>query len=364
MRTVRVRTKQDPYNVYVGWDILKDTGRLLKEKAKGRKIMIVSNKKVFGLHGAVLKRSLEKKFETSLCLLPDGEKYKNMNSLEKVYYACAKNKLDRYSLIIAFGGGVIGDTAGYAAATYMRGIDFVQAPTTLLAQVDSSIGGKTGIDMPFGKNMVGAFYQPVFVIADTKTLKTLEKKEFENGMAEAVKHGIIRDRTYFEFLKKEKEGILEVRKNEIMHLVKRSVEIKASIVSEDEREVSGLRAILNYGHTVGHAIEAAQEYKGLKHGQAVAAGAVIAAGIAEKSGLCSAETRNEQIKVFNSFNLIKPLKKVKISSILKRIYNDKKNKDGKIRFILTKKIGCATLIETVEKDTIKQEIRHFMAGRY
>jgi len=352
-KKIRVRAGEKPYDIYIGSGIIGDTGELLKNRAPGKKVLVVSNRKVFGYYGEKVLRGLKKYFEVFVCLLPDGEKHKTLKSAEKVYDACAKNGLDRYSTIVALGGGVIGDTAGFAAATYMRGIGLVHVPTTVIAQVDSSIGGKTGVDTKAGKNLVGAFYQPDFVISDILALKTLSDTEFKNGLAEVIKHGIIMDAPYFYFLKKNHDAIKQRKPRVLIKVIERSARLKSAVVEKDEKEKTGLRAALNYGHTIGHAIEAAAGYKRYKHGQAVVLGMAAAASMAYHKKICSKQTVELQIQMFNLFNLIKPLKNIKTGSILKRLYNDKKVKNGKIRFILTKKIGCVTFIKNVSLTTIK-----------
>lgn len=358
MKAIKVNLKNNPYMVYVGRGILGLAGRLLRPLTKGNRVMIVSNKKVFGLHGAKLEKSLKKYFKCSVFLIPDGEEYKTMATVCSILEACAGHGLDRSSTIVALGGGVVGDIAGFAASAYMRGINLVQAPTTLLAQVDSSIGGKTGVDLKYGKNLAGAFYQPKFVLADVLTLKTLDREEFKNGLAELIKHGIIMDAPLFARLKRNVKKVISVDVKEMEYVVRKSVADKARIVEKDERE-KGIRAILNYGHTVGHAIEAAGGYKAYTHGQAVVIGMVIAARIAYKMGICGKNTVNQQIQVLNSFNLIKPLKKVKIDSIIKRMFSDKKALNGKIRFILTNKIGRVKLVESIQIKRIKEELVFF-----
>ncbi|MCE5299902.1 MAG: 3-dehydroquinate synthase [Spirochaetia bacterium] len=358
METIRVTVKNSPYDICVGSGILKNAGKLMKPVVRGKKVMIVSNRTVYSLYGAALKKTLSKYFTVSVHLMPDGEKYKTLASVEGILNDCAFYGLDRRSAIAALGGGVVGDTAGFAAAIYMRGIQAVQVPTSLLAMFDSSIGGKTGVDMKAGKNLAGAFHQPAIVIADTDTLDTLPEREYINGMAEVIKHGFIMDPKLFKFIKNRKSEILKREKSAVLYIVGRSAADKAKIVSSDEREMSGIREILNYGHTIGHAIEAEGGYKLLKHGEAVALGMAAAVRIAKKTGLCSQKTLNEQINMLNSFNLIKPLKNLKISNILKRMLNDKKTMDGKIRFVLTSEIGHAKLVSSVPISIIKNEVKN------
>lgn len=358
MAVINVSLKQNPYRIHTGAGILGKAGQLLKPLTRGNSVLIVSNKKVYGLHGKKLMKSLKRHFKCSVFLIPDGERFKTMEVVTDILNACAKNKLDRSSTIVALGGGVVGDVAGFAAAVYMRGINVMQVPTTLLAQVDSSVGGKTGVDLIYGKNLAGSFHQPLLVLADVLTLKTLDMEEYKNGLSEAIKHGLIMDAPYFLYIKKNKEAILSRKVSAMQKLVDGSIRDKAKIVEQDEKE-KGLRAILNYGHTVGHAIEAEGGYKSLKHGQAIVIGMIIAARLAYSLKICNKSVLNEQIQVFNSFNLIKPLKNLKINNIIKRLYMDKKAINGKIRFILTNKIGCVRLIESVEIKRIKEELLYF-----
>jgi len=358
LAVISVSLKQNSYKIHTGAGILGKAGGLLKPLTRGKKVMIVSNKKVYGLYGVKLKNSLKRHFTCHVHLIPDGEKYKTIETVTGILNACARRGLDRSSVIVALGGGVVGDIAGFAAAVYMRGINVVQVPTTLLAQVDSSVGGKTGVDLKYGKNLAGMFHQPLFVLSDVLTLKTLDKEEFNNGLAEAIKHGIIMDAPYFLYLKRNRGAIEKRKVKALLRVVDGSVKDKAEIVEKDEKE-KGIRAILNYGHTVGHAIEAAGGYKALKHGQAIVIGMIIAARLAYRLGICNKSVLNEQIHMFKSFNLIKPLKNLKINSILKRLYNDKKALNGKIKYILTNKIGCVRLIESIEIKRIKEELLFF-----
>jgi 3-dehydroquinate synthase len=360
LKKINFDLKENPYTVYVGSGIIGETGGLLEKNMDGRRVMVVSNKKVFGLHGKKLVKSLKQRFECSVHLMPDGERFKTMRTVEGILEACASNGLDRHSAIVALGGGVVGDVAGFAAAVYMRGIKVVHVPTTLLSQVDSSVGGKTGVDLKAGKNLAGAFHQPLFVLADTQLLLTLDEREFNNGMAEVIKHGIALDREYFDYII-DNAGKIKARENTILEqLVLGSVRLKASVVVPDEKETRGLRALLNYGHTVGHAIEAAGGYRLLKHGEAIAAGMLVAANTAKSLGICGDSAVKSQINALKSFNLIKPLKNLEKDLIIKRIFSDKKAKDGKIRFVLTKDIGCAILIESIDIIVLKRELDRFL----
>ncbi len=359
MKMIKADIGKSSYNIYIYSGISAKTGALLKEKVRGKKVLLISNKKIYSLHGAKLKKTLDAYFDCKVLLIPDGEKYKNIKTLQSIYAACAKAGLDRSSAIVGFGGGVIGDLAGFAAATYMRGITLAHVPTTLLAQVDSAIGGKTGFDLPEGKNLVGAFYQPALVVSDTEFLKTLSESEYRNGLAEVVKYGIISDKTFFEYLEKNSKAILKRNQQEIKYLVGKSAEIKVMVVSKDEKETTGGRAILNYGHTLGHAIEAAAKYKGYKHGEAIAIGMLMAAGISKEAGYCNTATVKRQENLLKQYKLIKPLKKLEKKVIVAHLRSDKKARDGKIGFVFMNEIGTAVFEQNADMRVINKELAKF-----
>ena len=263
-----------------------------------------------------------------------------------------KSKFDRSSLLIALGGGVIGDITGFVASTYMRGIRFIQVPTTLLSQVDSSVGGKTGVNHPLGKNMIGTFYQPSLVVIDINTLKTLPHREFLSGMSEVIKYGIIADRKLFDYLQTNREDILSFG-DSIIHIIKRSCEIKADVVSKDEQE-AGLRAILNFGHTIGHAIETVTGYKKYLHGEAIAIGMCAAAELAVKSGILNAKETAHIRKLIESYNLpVMIPDDLKASELIEAMEIDKKVTAGKIKFILPETIGAVRIEDDVNRQLIK-----------
>src|SRR4030065_1490347 len=272
MEKVRVELGERSYDIFIGKNILRNIGGSLKSFGLSPKIAIVSNPTVYPLYGAVVEKSLKKAaFDVLSVSIPDGEEYKDLLCAEHVFNILLKAKLDRSSALVALGGGVIGDITGFAASTYMRGISYIQVPTTLLAQVDSSVGGKTGVNHRLGKNMIGTFWQPRLVWIDAETLKTLPERELLSGIAEAIKYGVIQDKELFDFLEVNRDKILNLNKDALTHIIKRSCEIKAEVVSKDERE-AGLRAILNYGHTIGHAIETVTEYKKYLHCEGVGIG--------------------------------------------------------------------------------------------
>lgn len=355
LKTVRVQLKERSYEILIGAKTLQRLGLRLKE-FRPSKIAIVSNKTIFPLYkDAVLNSMNEHGLTPEVFLIPDGEEYKDLVWASFLYGELLKKRFDRDSLLVALGGGVVGDLTGFAASTYMRGIKYVQVPTTLLAQVDSSVGGKTGVNHELGKNMIGTFYQPSLVLIDTDTLKTLPQREFSAGMAEIIKYGVIADREFFDLLKADAKDILS-RGSRIIKVIKRSCEIKARVVSEDERE-SGLRAILNFGHTIGHAVETATEYKRFLHGEAIAIGMCAASKIAVKMGLLK-EKDAERIKhLVKLYKLpVDVPKDINASEILSAMEIDKKVKDGKIRFILPESIGKVRIEDSVTREVIREAL--------
>ncbi len=344
MQKIRLDLGDRSYNIMIDSGFLSDIGKNLLKFDFSKKICLVSNPTVFSIYGDIVCRSIrDEGFELAELLIPDGEEYKSLASVEEIYDGMLKARLDRKSVLVALGGGVIGDMAGFAAATYMRGIDFVQVPTTLLAQVDSSVGGKTGVNHPLGKNMIGAFWQPRLVWIDTDTLKTLPRREFLSGLAEVIKYGVIWDEGFFRFLEASVDGVLGHDKDALEQVILRSCEIKAEVVSRDERE-SGLRAILNYGHTIGHAIETATGYTRYLHGEAVAIGMYAEARLAHHMGLISDE-QVEMIKaVIDRYGLPSALPAdIAFEEILSSMQLDKKAVSGDLKFILPMRIGAVKI---------------------
>jgi 3-dehydroquinate synthase len=311
----------------------------------GPRTAIITNPTVNALYGDIARSSLTAAgFAVSLIEIPDGEEYKNAATLSAVYDDLIVAGLDRKSFIVALGGGVVGDLAGFAAATYLRGIPFVQVPTTLLAQVDSSVGGKTAIDHPRGKNLIGAFYQPRLVLIDVETLSTLADREFRAGLAEVVKYGVALDLPFFEFLEQRAEKIIARDQASLEYLIHRCCGIKARVVECDEKE-SGLRAVLNFGHTLGHAFEAVSGYCDLVHGEAVAFGMVLAARISAGLGRCTAADVERITALIARFGLnIHPPKADRLK-LLEAVVTDKKSRNGTISFICNKGIGASAVEE-------------------
>ncbi|GAB2870535.1 hypothetical protein GCM10027277_44820 [Pseudoduganella ginsengisoli] len=316
-----------------------DDGALLARHVTGSKVAIVTNTTVAPLYLDKVKAPLLAQGKQVIdIILPDGEEYKNWASLMQVFDALLANKADRKCTLIALGGGVIGDLTGYAAASYMRGVDFIQVPTTLLSQVDSSVGGKTGINHPLGKNMIGAFYQPRVVIADTSTLETLPDRELSAGLAEVIKHGAIIDAEFFDWIEANIGKLVARDKASLAYAIARSCEIKADVVRQDERE-GGLRAILNFGHTFGHAIEAGLGYGEWLHGEAVGCGMVMAADLSHRMGFIDADTVQRVRKLVKAAGLPTVAPDLGVQRWLELMEVDKKNEGGAIKFILLKPLG-------------------------
>jgi 3-dehydroquinate synthase len=356
MHTVNVPLGERSYDIEIGTS-LDRAGPQIKGLGLGQKIAVVVNPTVKGLYGKRVTESLKAQgFMVMSIIIPDGEQYKNLDWANAIYTALLTNGFDRRSLIVALGGGVIGDLAGFAAATYMRGIPFVQVPTTLLAMVDSSVGGKTGVNHPMGKNMIGAFHQPQKVLMDLEVLRTLPKAEFLSGMAEVIKYGVIWDGEFFDYLDKNRDRILGLDLDALTHVVRRSCEIKAEVVGKDERE-GGLRAILNFGHTVGHAIERAESYT-MRHGEAVAIGMVYASRLALQTGLCDRLVPERVEKLIASYGLPTSLhalsRKPAVQELLDSMRIDKKAEAGKVKFVLPKSIGEVVITKAWDEQQLRE----------
>jgi 3-dehydroquinate synthase len=351
MHIVTIKLGRRSYPVHIGENLLGETGRICRGLLlKGRAAM-VSDRKVADLYGERVSDALANEgFNVSTHLVDPGEPSKSFDVAASLCEDFARYGVDRQSFVVALGGGVVGDLAGFAAAIYYRGVPVIQIPTTIMAQVDSSVGGKTGINLSAGKNLVGAFHQPVAVLADTTTLATLGRREWNEGFAEVIKYGVIRER-----------GLLaELRDStwNLSDLVRRCVEIKASFVEEDERETAGRRAVLNFGHTLGHAIEAVAGYGTLLHGEAVALGMVGAAQVsAERAGLPQ-EEMEELVRVIRQLDLPTKLP-VRLSRdrILEKVFADKKFEHGNIRFVVTPKLGSALLAENITVEDLESGLR-------
>jgi 3-dehydroquinate synthase len=357
MEKIRVELAERSYDIIIGSTILDKLGENLKALNLSPNIAIVSNPTVFSLYGERVSESVKKTgFNVVTVTVPDGEEYKDLLRVQYIYDELLRNKLDRYSALIALGGGVIGDMTGFAASTYMRGISYVQVPTTLLAQVDSSVGGKTGVNHSLGKNMIGTFWQPGLVWIDVATLQTLPKREVLAGLAEVIKYGVIFDKGLFDFLETNRGMILNLDYNALTHIIKRSCKIKAEVVAKDERE-SGLRAILNYGHTIGHAIETLTGYTQFLHGEAVAIGMYREAVLSHVLGFIGKEQVMRIKAVIDAYGLPSEMPpEVSADSLLASMQLDKKTVAGQLKFILPEKIGAVRIQKGISEKAIKESL--------
>jgi 3-dehydroquinate synthase len=323
-------------------------------------VVIITNTKVAHLHLKNLEKSL-KSFNVKTLILPDGEKYKNISSLNKVHDFLIKSKFNRNLTVIALGGGVIGDLAGFASDTFLRGVNLIHIPTTLLAQVDSSIGGKTGVNHKYGKNLIGSFKHPVAIFIDTSYLKTLPQKEYISGLSEVVKYGAIGDKVFLKWLNKSSKLILERDPASLIKLITNSVKAKVSVVQKDEKE-SNIRAHLNFGHTLGHAIESSLNYKGISHGEAVSIGMLFASAISvEKSDLKIDEFNLIENTLANFSLPVRIPSSITGAKILQNMTYDKKNRQGKINFVLLTSIGSCCLNDRISDSYILGLLKTFQA---
>jgi 3-dehydroquinate synthase len=343
MKTINIDLGDRSYPIYVGEQLIGNP-TILHDHIHTKNVVIVTNTTVAPLYLDTVTKALGDDKNILPIILPDGEQYKNMETLNIIYEALLKNKCDREVMLIALGGGVIGDITGFAAASFMRGVKFIQMPTTLLSQVDSSVGGKTGINHALGKNMIGAFYQPQCVIADVRLLKTLPERELSAGLAEVIKYGLIRDAAFFAWLEKTMPSLINKDPSTLIEAVIRSCENKADVVAQDEFESSkGIRATLNLGHTFGHAIEHAMGYGNWLHGEAVAVGMVMAAFLSQELGWLKPDEFDRTKQLIADANLPINPPDIPLDQFMGLMQSDKKSQGGHIHLILQKTIGDAIL---------------------
>lgn len=357
MNTVRVNLKGRAYDICVGSSLLSQTGAMVRALGLGRRLGLVTHPALAETHGyapEVASSLREAGHDVHVTTVPPGEESKSLEQVARLCRELVCAGLDRGSTVLALGGGVVGDLAGFVAATLFRGIGFVNLPTTLLAQVDSSVGGKTGVNLPEGKNLVGTFSQPRLVVADVLTLQTLPTREFRSGLAEVVKHAMIADRDLFHTLEESADRILARDPPTLQAIVARNCEIKARVVETDERE-AGVRAVLNFGHTVGHAVEAALGYGVVTHGEAVAYGMLVAAQLSVRRGLCPAEDAARLEKLLRRFALI-PDARPSPELLETYILRDKKRRDGVLQFVLTPGVGSVTLAPVSSRNELRDAL--------
>ena len=352
LATLRVELGERGYPIHVGANLL-DEAALYAPHVSGRRAVVVTNDIVAPLYAARVEAALVRAGATTQrIVLPDGEVHKDWQTLDRIFTALLEARADRNTILVAVGGGVVGDMAGFAASTYQRGIGHLQVPTTLLAQVDSSVGGKTAINHPLGKNMVGTFHQPSAVIADTTSLATLPAREFAAGLAEVVKYGAIRDIDFLAWIERNAERLVRRDPKALTHAILRSCELKAEIVAADERE-AGVRALLNFGHTFGHAIESATGYGNWLHGEAVAAGMILAARFSARLGRIEAAQAERLAALLGRFGLPVEIPAFPLETWLTFMGRDKKNEGGRITLILLDALGRAAVVKDAPVETLE-----------
>jgi 3-dehydroquinate synthase len=351
MTTVQVELPSHRYAVTIEPGLLARLGSLVRACAPSERCALIADRSVARLHGDVARRSLEAAGFAVSVELVDGEEHKNLETVARLYDALVSQGLERTSPVIAFGGGVAGDTAGFVAATYLRGVPFIQCPTTLLAMVDASVGGKVGVNLPQGKNLVGAFQQPRVVAIDPELLRTLPPRELASGFAECIKHAVIADPTLFDWIEEESARLRALEPAVLVELIRRNVEIKARVVMADERE-AGMRALLNLGHTFGHALETAFSYTTLLHGEAVGLGLVAASALAEELGMCGPELRKRLERLLPAVGLPVRVTLPPLGALRAAMKVDKKAIGSKVRFVLPQRIGAVVLRDDVPPELV------------
>ncbi len=372
MKKISLKLSSSKYDIVVGEGILPKIGSYLADLKLPSNVVVISDSNTSKIYSSIIKHSLRSKgFKSEMLQLPQGEKVKSLDYAKKLYDELLEMKVGRDSTIIALGGGVIGDLSGFLSATYMRGINFIQVPTTLLAQVDASIGGKNGVNVEKAKNIVGTFYHPRLVFCDVSTLITLPAKELRTGLAEVIKYGVIKDASLFGYLERQVLGLKNPKlldpkdfKNLLSvweNIISRSADIKAKVVMADEKETKGPRMALNFGHTIGHAIENLSKYKGITHGEGVAIGMVAASTIAFKMKMINEKTLNRITALIKAVNLPCKIEGISADDIISKLITDKKVKDGKIVFVLPKSIGSVVMRNDVPMRVLKESLRSIIS---
>lgn len=359
---LRVSLGDHSYPIHVRPGVLAEAGRLVRGVARSDTCLVISCRRVMRLWGRELTGSLQEAgFQLTATLVPDGEQAKSLCQAERLYDAMLEARLDRWSLVVGFGGGVVGDLAGFVAATYQRGIDFVQIPTTLLAQVDASVGGKTAVNHPRAKNMIGAFHQPRLVVIDPTTLGTLSKRQLRCGLAEVVKHGVILDAALFRYLERRTSELLAAEPAALEHVIAASCRLKSRVVAQDEKE-TGLRAILNYGHTLGHALESAGGGRWL-HGEAVSLGMVGASYVARELGRVRTSFVDRQRSLLRALGLPVRTGLFSFAELWERMIHDKKAAHGALRWVLPTGLGKVDLVSEVPTEVVQRAVARLATNR-
>jgi 3-dehydroquinate synthase len=353
--TIRVALRERSYDIEIGHGSLSQSADFISSRLKCTRAVVITDDNVKTLHAEKVARSLaDAGIRAEILSVPAGESSKSVAQADRLWTDLVGLKADRKTVVIAAGGGVIGDLAGFLAATYARGLPFIQIPTTLLAQVDSSVGGKVGINLPQAKNIVGAFWQPAGVLIDLDALSTLPDREYRSGLAEVVKYGVILDAKFFEYLEQHVNQLLARDTQGLEHIVARSCRLKADVVEQDEREETGLRAVLNYGHTFCHAIETVTGYGRFLHGEAVAIGMVCASRLAELLGRIDSRLTQRQVGLLAGLGLPTAIPGLDHDELLAAMQHDKKVENGRLRFVLPSRMGKVDIVSEVDPELVRQ----------
>jgi len=359
VKTIKVNLKQRSYKIIIANNALEKTGKLIKDLKVGTDAYIITNPTINRLYGNSLQKTLKiSGINSKIKLIPDSEKSKSLELAYSLIRDISKFAQKKKIFIIAFGGGVVGDLAGFIASIYKRGTAYIQIPTTLLAQVDSSIGGKTGVDLTEGKNLVGAFFQPKLVLTDIGLIRSLNQKQLSSGLAEVIKYGLISNKKLFAFLETKYKDILTKKQSALEFVIASSADIKAKIVSADEKEELGLRTTLNFGHTIGHAIETAGNYSKYTHGEAVALGMLVACDISKTLGLINDNILKKTEGLIKKYGLPVKIENLSLDKIIKSHYQDKKFIGSKNRFVLLERIGKTRVVENIPLKIITTAIKN------
>ena len=350
--TIEVRAGSRPSIVHIAEGLAARLPAVLDEARIAARRFVVSSPVIWKLHGPALQTVTK----AEVILLPDGERYKTLQSAARIYEALIRSEADRGSVVVAVGGGVVGDVAGFAAATYLRGITLVHVPTTLLAQVDSSIGGKVGVNHQLGKNLIGAFHQPALVVTDPLLLATLPRREFRSGLYEVVKYGMIASRDLFDRIVRDSRAIFARDPAVLLPAIIESCRIKADVVSADERE-SGPRRVLNFGHTVGHALEAITKFRRFRHGEAIAYGMIAAADLAVRRGALAPRERQALVELITQLGPLPPIADLSAAQVVEAVRRDKKVVNGRLHFVICIEIGATTIVDDVTEDELTRTLR-------
>lgn len=357
MEKILVKLKEESYPIFLTREGLEDIGSIMRRMNRLERVTVITDSQVEKRYLDVVEKGFRVAgYQVDHLVIPAGEESKSLEQASRIYDRLLELGVNRKGGLAALGGGVVGDLTGFVAATYLRGIDYIQIPTTVIAQVDAAIGGKTGVNLPQGKNLVGSFWHPRMVFCDIEVLKTLDQKEFVAGLAEVIKYGIIMDEKLFVFLEENIERVLQKEMEDLLFIVRRSARDKALVVKEDEREVTGKRTILNFGHTIGHALEASAKYRGYRHGEAVAIGMVCAARLSESLGFCKGKTKDRIISLIQRAGLPAEVPPLDEDDLIPIISVDKKATAGLINFVVVEDIGKVRL-EKIEPRVIGENFR-------